>query len=193
MGHSMGGGEVCTLMGDPTQAELLSQVRGWILEAPFIGFTPEEEPSMLKITLGRLVGRLLPNYQLKHEVLVEFLSHDKEWVESVRNDPLCHNTGTLEGLAALLDRTAILSAGNIKVDKNVQSIWLGHGTNDMTCSYDKAMAWLERQADVKDKTAKSYDGAYHQLHADDCKDEFAADLVDWILSRAEEAPVEAKL
>lgn len=193
MGHSMGGGQVATLMADAAHADLLADVRGWLLEAPFIGFTPSEEPSALKIVLGRLVGRLLPKQQLRHEVLMESLSRDKAWVESVRSDPLCHNTGTLEGLASLLDRTAALSVGTSKVHKNVRSIWLGHGDGDMTCSYSKAIAWLEQQTGVEDKTAKTYEGGYHQLHADFCKDEFAADVTGWILKRAVEAPVEAKL
>lgn len=193
MGHSMGGGQVCTLMGDPAYAGLLSQVRGWILESPFIGFSPGEEPGFLKVAIGRLVGRLLPRHQLRHEVPAEHLTRDTAWNESVRNDPLCHQTGTLEGLASLLDRTAILSSGTIQVDKAVRSIWLAHGTDDKTCNYDNAMAWLDRQTGVKDKTGKGYEGAYHQLHADHCKEEFAADLADWILKRAVEPPLEAKL
>lgn len=193
MGHSMGGGQVCTLMADPAYADLVAEVRGWLLESPFIGFTPNEEPSFLKVYVGRLVGRLLPKQQLRHEVVMESLSRDTAWVESVRNDPLCHNTGTLEGLANLLDRTAALSSGTSKVLPNVRSIWLGHGSNDMTCSHSKAMTWLEQQTGVQDKTAKSYEGAYHQLHADHCKEEFAADVTSWILQRAVEAPVEAKL
>ncbi len=79
---------------------------------------------------------------------------------------------------------------------HVQSIFLAHGTDDKTCSYDAAMKWMEHQTNVKDRVTKSYEGAYHQLHADLCKEEFATDLVKYILERsspAGEAPIEAKL
>lgn len=183
MGHSMGGGEVMTLAGDAQHAELVGRVRGWILECPLIGLA--EEPSTFKVLAGRLVGRLLPRQQLKHVVPPEHLSRDPAVVESVRNDPLCHNTGTLEGMASLLDRTAMLSSGRVRLGGQVRSLLLAHGTQDQTCSYDAAVRFLERQDGVEDRTCKPYEGAYHQLHADHCKDEFARDLADWILARCE--------
>ncbi|KAG9250390.1 Alpha/Beta hydrolase protein [Emericellopsis atlantica] len=195
MGHSMGGGEICTLMADEKYADVVRSVRGWILECPFIGFTKTAEPSTIKIMLGRLAGMVLPRHQLTHVVPPEDLSRDQAVVESIRNDPLCHNTGTLEGLASLLDRTALLSSGTVKVSKNVKSILLQHGTGDLTCSFDAAMKWLEQQTEVEDKVAKPYEGGYHQLHSDLCKEEFGRDLVAWILERSEGGAraVEAKL
>ncbi|KAK4065337.1 Hydrolase_4 domain-containing protein [Trichoderma simmonsii] len=188
MGHSMGGGEVLTLAGDAKHSQLVAQIRGWILEAPFIGFSKGEEPSVVKVVLGRLVGRLLPRHQLKHVVPPEHLSRDPEVVESIRNDELCHNTGTLEGLASLLDRTALLSSGGVKLGGDVKSILLTHGTNDMTCSYDAAVKFVNEQAAVEDRETKSYEGAYHQLHADHCKDEYTKDVIDWILKRSKIEP-----
>ncbi len=38
MGHSMGGGEALILASDPQHADLVKNVRGWLLESPFIGF-----------------------------------------------------------------------------------------------------------------------------------------------------------
>ncbi|KAK1240649.1 hypothetical protein MKX07_004677 [Trichoderma sp. CBMAI-0711] len=190
MGHSMGGGEVLTLAGDTQHRQLVARVRGWILEAPFIGFSKGEEPSVVKVVLGRLVGKLLPRQQLKHVVPPEHLSRDPEVVESIRNDELCHNTGTLEGLASLLDRTAALSSGRVKLGSDVHSLFLTHGTNDMTCSYDAAVKFVKEQDAVEDKEIKSYEGAYHQLHADHCKDEFTKDVIDWILKRSK---IESKL
>lgn len=195
MGHSMGGGEVLTLAGDPSYEDVVAQVRGWALECPFIAFTPEEEPSSLKVVAGRLVGRLLPRHQLTHVVPPERLSRIATVVESVRSDELCHNTGTLEGLAGLLDRTAVLSSGAVKLGKHVRSVLLAHGADDKICSYPAAVKWLEDQS-IEDKTTKAYEGGYHQLHADLCRDEFARDLVAWILERCEDkdgAPVGAKL
>ncbi|OAQ68303.1 alpha/beta hydrolase [Pochonia chlamydosporia 170] len=198
MGHSMGGGEVLTLAGDSQYAELVGRVRGWILECPFVGFPAGEEPSSFKIFAGRLVGRLLPKQQLKHVVPPEYLSRDEAVVQAVRDDPLCHNTGTLEGLASLLDRTTLLSSGRVQLGSHVKSVLLTHGTEDRACSYDAALKFIEQQHGVNDKTTKSYNGAYHQLHADHCKDEFTNDIIEWILERSDQPvsttePLEAKL
>ncbi|KAM3525425.1 hypothetical protein MY4038_007302 [Beauveria bassiana] len=194
MGHSMGGGEVITLAADPSYAKLVRQVRGWMLDAPFIGFSPDEEPSSIKIFMGRLVGRLLPKQQLRHEVPPEHLSRDAAVVQDFRNDPLCHNTGTLEGLAALLDRTGALSSGSVKLDDDL-SLFLAHGTADKTCSYEASKKFFNEQS-TNDKTHKAYDGAYHQIHADLCKDDFARDVIEWISARCdkpESGPAESKL
>ncbi|KAL7907963.1 Alpha/Beta hydrolase protein [Trichoderma velutinum] len=188
MGHSMGGGEVLMMAGDAKHQQLVAQIRGWILEAPFIGFPKGEEPNVVKIVLGRLVGRLLPRQQLKHVVPPEHLSRDPAVVESIKNDELCHNTGTLEGLASLLDRTASLSSGGVKLSGDVKSIFLAHGTKDMTVSYDAAVKFVNEQAAVEDRETKSYEGAYHQLHADHCKDEYTKDVIDWILKRSKIEP-----
>ncbi|KAF5018922.1 hypothetical protein F66182_9087 [Fusarium sp. NRRL 66182] len=191
LGHSMGGGEVITLAADPQYAKLVSQVRGWILEAPFIGFAPEEQPSWLKIAAGRLVGKVLPKYQLKNELQAENLTRKPEVAKGFKEDPLCHDTGTLEGLASLLDRTAALQSGSVKLGKNVRSLWLGHGDHDKACSYQAAMDFANRQ-DIEDKVVKTYEGGYHALHVDLCQEEFANDITEWILERSDK-PIDAKL
>ncbi|KAH7246815.1 hypothetical protein FSOLCH5_012063 [Fusarium solani] len=193
LGHSMGGGEAITLAADPQYAELVSQVRGWILEGPFIGFAPEEVPSSIKIAAGRLMGRLLPHFQLKHVVTPENLTRRPEIGKGFRDDPLCHDTGTLECLAAVLDRTAALQSGSVKLGSEVKALWLGHGDADMACSYDAAIKYVENQ-DIADKVIKTYKGGYHALHLDLCQDEFAKDVVNWVLERSpDNGKIEAKL
>ncbi|KAJ3499149.1 hypothetical protein NLG97_g574 [Lecanicillium saksenae] len=194
MGHSMGGGEVITLAADPKYAKLVKQIRGWLLDAPFIGFPANEAPSSIKIFLGRLVGRLLPRQQLKHVIPLEYLSRDPAIAEEIRNDPLCHNTGTLEGLASLLDRTGALSSGAVKLGSDV-SFFIAHGTEDKACSYDASKKFYEEQS-ATDKTHKTYEGAFHQIHADTCKEDFTKDVIDWINARCENresVPAESKL
>jgi acylglycerol lipase len=197
MGHSMGGGQVLTLACHPDyQDTLVRHVRGWLLEAPFIGFSPEEQPNPVKVLAGRLAGKLLPHRQLKHEVLPEHLSRDPAVVRSIREDPLMHNTGTLEGLAGLLDRTAALATGRVRPLPGgaLRSLWIGHGTADKTTWFDATKKYFDEcTAEVRDRTFKAYEGWYHQLHADGPdSEEFYRDVGDWILLRCENAP-EAKL
>lgn len=166
MGHSMGGGEILTLASDPLYADLPPQIRGWLLESPFIDFTPESKPAALKVFLGRLAGRLLPNRPMYNPIPPEHVTRDPEVVKSINEDALIHGTGTLEGLAGMLDRTAALCGGKAKLNKGVDSIWLGHGTEDKGTSYAASKKWFEEQLHIEDKEFKTYDGWAHQLHAD---------------------------
>ncbi|ETS77232.1 hypothetical protein PFICI_11106 [Pestalotiopsis fici W106-1] len=184
LGHSMGGGQVATLASSPQYAELTGQVRGWILESPFIGFTAEEEPNWLTVFSGRLAGKLMPHFRLVRPIAPEKMSRDPAVVESVRADKLMHNTGTLEGLASLLDRTASLSKGELKLNDNIRSLVVMHGDADRVCSFDTARKWFESQS-VPDGEFRVYEGFYHQLHADPGRERFYDEVRDWILERAE--------
>lgn len=200
MGHSMGGGEVLALASTPEyEGPVVSKVRGWLLEAPFIGFAEAERPSALKVLAGRLAGRLLPRMHLVNVIEPGHLTRDKDVQESLRGDDLCHDTGTLEGLAGMLDRTGDLSSGRARLSPSVQSLWLGHGDMDKATSFEASKEWFDRQNQVGDRTFKKYEGGYHQLHADLDKEEFIADVKEWILKRCdvkaagEAGKVESKL
>jgi acylglycerol lipase len=198
MGHSMGGGQVLTFACHPDyQDSVVRRVRGWLLESPFIGFSPEEKPSALKVFAGRLAGRLFPHQQLKHEILPQHLSRDPEVVKSIAEDELMHNTGTLEGLAGLLDRTAALASGLVRPLPGgaLRSLWIGHGTADKTTWFEASKRYFDEcTGEVKDKEFRAYEGWYHQLHADGPDSEqFYRDVGDWILARCGEDKPEAKL
>jgi acylglycerol lipase len=187
----MGGGEVLTLASDAKYEDVISQVRGWILESPFIAFSKGFEPSSLKVFLGRMAGKLLPHMKLANAPPPEKVSRDPEVVQSIKDDKLLHGNGTLEGLSSLLDRTALLGSGAAKLSKGVKSLWLGCGTEDKAVSYEACKMWFDAQAQLQDKEFKTYDGWYHQLHADlpDNRDVFAKDVTDFILARCEESKV----
>ncbi|EEY23236.1 hydrolase [Verticillium alfalfae VaMs.102] len=169
MGNSMGGGQVATLASHPAYEDLVGSIRGFVLEAPFIAFPAGEAPSAIKTFLGKLASR------------------GPEVVKSVREDPLCHDTGTLEGLAGLLERTDALASGRVRLGRQVRSLFLAHGTGDKTTSWEASRKWFDAQG-LQDGRYKEYEGCYHQLHADLCKDEFYSDVGDWILERTEDRP-----
>ncbi|KAK4458847.1 putative monoglyceride lipase [Cladorrhinum samala] len=191
MGHSMGGGQVLTLLSDENyQDSVVTKIRGWLLESPFIGFAPQEQPSSIKIFAGRLAGKLLPHQQLVHRIDPKNLSRDPKVVESIRQDKLMHNTGTLEGFAGMLDRTTALDKGVAMPKKKgaVKAIWFGHGTKDKTTSFESSKRYFDRcLGEVEDKEFRAFEGYYHQLHADGPDSEvFFREVGDWILKRAEE-------
>lgn len=190
MGHSMGGGEVLTLLSTPHYTDsVVAKVRGWLLEGPFLGFDPRDRPSWLKLHGGKLAGRLLPRVQLVNPIPVEWLTRDTEAQVSIKEDPLCHDTGTLEGLAGFMNRTADLADGRLRLQTDggrIKSLWVGHGDHDRTAWFEACKNWFDKYATgVEDRTFKVYEGWLHQLHAEVGREEFYHDVRDWILARCD--------
>ncbi|KAI1447217.1 alpha/beta-hydrolase [Annulohypoxylon stygium] len=183
LGHSMGGGQVLTFASTAEYDDIIAKIRGFILEAPFLGFAPSVQPSWLTVASGRLAAHIVPNFHLFKPVPPEHLSRDPEVQKSIANDPLLHNTGTLEGLAGMIDRAEFLSSGKLKLRPSVKSVFLAHGTGDMVTSFDKVKEWWGKQK-LEDGTLKAYDGWFHQLHAEPGKEQYYQDVGDWILERS---------
>ncbi|KAI0598135.1 Alpha/Beta hydrolase protein [Biscogniauxia sp. FL1348] len=191
LGHSMGGGQALALASTPAYGpDVVSRVRGWILESPFLGFAPELQPSALTVASGRLAAHVVPRFKLHRPIPPADLTRDPEVQRSIAADPLLHNYGTLEGLAGMLDRTAALASGELRPDgKVVRSLLLAHGSADKATSFDKARDWFEnigRPAVGRDASFRPYEGMYHQMHADYGKEEFYRDVGDWILARCDD-------
>ncbi|KAI0472168.1 alpha/beta hydrolase [Xylariaceae sp. FL0804] len=185
-GHSMGGGQVLSLACTPEYAELAACVRGWVLDAPFLGFAPEVRPWRLTVIAGRLLGRVAPNVKLHKPIPPEDLTRDLDVRASLAADPLLHNYGTLEGLAGMIDRAEHLSRGDWRPSPTVvHSLLLAHGTEDRAAEFAAARSWFDRFAagTVPDATFRVYDGVYHQIHADLGREDFYRDVGDWILER----------
>ena len=198
MGHSMGGAEVLQYAARGP-SEIRSQLRGYLGESPYIALHPAAQPNRLTVIAGRIASKLLPKRQMVNQLDPQWISRDpsvgREWVE----DPLCHNTGTLEGLAGMLDRGHELNTDQVVVKEG--SFWIGHGNADHVTSYDTSKQWFDR-LNVEDKEFKTYDGWYHKckspsvalcarsadhsiVHAEPGEDKFtfANDVADWILAR----------
>ena len=187
LGNSMGGAQVLTLASDPLYEDLMPSIRGWLAEAPFIAFPKGFEPGVVKVFLGRLAGRLLPHRQLYNQLPPDTLTRDPAVVKAMTEDALVHNTGTLEGLAGMLDRASSLEHARVKLNKGVDALWVGQGTGDKGTNYEASKKWFDEQTGtVKDKEFKTYDGAYHMLHADtpEVIREYTQDIGDWILARS---------
>jgi len=165
MGHSMGGGEtLCYAAQGPE--EVRKHIRGYLLESPFVDFDPKSKPSSLTVFFGRVAGKLMAKRQLANKLDPSLISRNAHVCKQFDEDPLCHDTGTLEGLAGLLDRTNALSSGKIVIPDNageggVTRIWIGHGDKDGITSY-LASKRLFDALQVKDKEFQTYAGCYHR-------------------------------
>lgn len=197
----MGGAEVLLLSLLQSQPQPVPRISGILLESPYIALHPSAQPSTFTVTAGKLASKLLPKHQLLQKLESKHLCRDPQVCRDWVDDELCHDTGTLEGLSEMLQRAANLTT--LSNGQNVQGfglkttigieqpgsesvpIWIGHGTEDMVTSCVSSQA-IFNILDVKDKTLKLYDGAYHKLHAepDGVAEEFANDVATWILERA---------
>jgi acylglycerol lipase len=191
LGHSMGGGQTIALASTPEYEDLVSQIRGIILEAPFLGFGPSLKPHWFTVFSGKLASHILPNFKMVRPVPPEDLSRIPEIQKQYAEDPLTHDTGTLEGLAGLLDRTERIGNGSLKLNPKVKSLLLAHGTSDRAADYGSAKSWYDRQK-IEDGEFKTYDGMYHVLHSDIGGEEFIKYVGDWILSRCDTGGSAAK-
>ncbi|KAI9707481.1 MAG: hypothetical protein M1836_000442 [Candelina mexicana] len=189
MGHSMGGGECLTYActGPP---HILSHIRGYLAESPLIALHPAAEPLKLTVTAGRLAARVMPHYHMVQKLNAKNLCRDPQVAADWVNDELCHDTGTLEGLAGMLDRGIDLNSGKLTLKESAgegghAKVWVGHGTADLVTHCGASRKWVEA-LEVQDKEFKAYDGFYHVLHAEPGEDQmrFAKDVGDWILARS---------
>ncbi|KAF7508021.1 hypothetical protein GJ744_009918 [Endocarpon pusillum] len=202
MGHSMGGGEVLLLSLLQSQQDQVPPISGILLESPYIALHPSAQPSTFTIRAGTLAAKILPKYPRLEKLDAKKVCRDPQVCRDWEEDELCHDTGTLEGLAEMVQRAADLtSLANgqtvrglgLKTTLGIQQpgseslpIWIGHGTGDLVTSCLHSQTMFEK-LDVKDKSIKLYEGAYHKLHAEPygVAEEFANDVAKWILERTD--------
>lgn len=194
MGHSMGGAEV--LLYAALASPSTRHIRGFLAESPFIALHPKSRPWKSTVVLGRLAGKLLPRFQMVNKLDLNLLSRDPAHAARVEADELCHDTGTLEGLAGMLDRAAMLEDGQVVISEGVGEggktrLWIGHGTADGICDYEATKRMFGR-VQAEDRELRAYEGWYHQLHVEAGEDKvrYAKDVIAWILERS--GPLEAE-
>jgi acylglycerol lipase len=145
------------------------------------------------VQAGKLAAVVLPRSQLKQKLDPKYMSRSPKVCQEWSDDPLCHDTGTLEGLKGLLQRAGDLSSlshgGRVPglTAKLPCPLWLGHGSGDKVVSYEaaKRLFHVLIPPQPTDKTFRDYPGAYHKLHAEPegVGEQFAKDVAQWILTQ----------
>lgn len=204
MGNSMGGGEVLYYILHPDSPfnsvtdtdSKRPHLTGVLACSPLVALHPSTGVSALTVIAGRIAGKLLPAFHIHPALDAKFMSRTESVCEDWINDPLCHGTGTLEGVAGMLDRGLWLEGLSLsgpngkdsveRVKDLLPAIWFGHGSGDRVNSWDatKQLATTLEGVHV-DVTFQSYDGAYHKLDADlpEVGEKFRKDVAEWILAR----------
>ena len=141
--------------------DVKNQISGFLAAAPFIRLHPASEPNRLTVVVGKLAGKLLPKWQMVSKLDSKWMCHDEAMCKSWEEDELCHDTGTLQGLAGMLERAEELDRGLVTIkDWPGCRIWLGHGTEDRVTHHKATVTFMEN-LQVRDKTIQLYADSYH--------------------------------
>jgi len=147
-------------------------IRGYLAESPLISLSSATRPNAAVVWAGKLAAKILPHRQMKNVLDAQLLSRDEAVQRAFVEDELCHDTGTLEGLAGMLDRAAKLEGGEVKIGKEAGEggrtrEWVGHGTEDGVCDFGGTRAWFEREVggtetEGVDGEFRGYEGWRHK-------------------------------
>lgn len=169
-GHSMGGNAVInyTLRKE-------HHLKGVIATSPFLKLA--FKPPAIKLFAGKLLQNLLPSLTMGNELDVNAISRDKDEVKKYMNDDLIHAKISPNYSIKFIEtgQWAIDNAHELKTPTK-----LFHGTDDKITDYKGSQEFTDNsdKADLK-----LYDGGYHELHNDLCKDEMLQDVVNWLNSQ----------
>jgi acylglycerol lipase len=159
LGHSMGGATALTYAHSGQHRRELAGVAVW---GPMIDFAPESRPFALTLAAGRLAARVLPGKKVHSKLDPKYLSRDEDVQEGYSADPLCHDTCTLEGIKAMLDRGKALQREDVLAGFAVGlPVLVMHGTGDKITNWKESKKLVEGLK-VKDKTWLEYEGWYHK-------------------------------
>lgn len=198
----MGGAEVLTYILHPsspynqTPVNQKPVIAGVLAYSPLVALHPSSRPYQLTVMLGRLAGKILPWWQRYSPVDASLMSRDKRVAEDWAADELCHDTGTLEGLAGMLDRglwlEGVADGTQAEIGGRLPPLWFGHGEADRVASFEATRNLALALRARNDVTFCEFEGAFHKLHAElpAVTGEFVRSVVEWVLSRCSPTPTE---
>lgn len=166
-GHSMGGNAVINYGFKKTH-----QLTGVIATSPFLQLA--FQPPAWKLTLGKLLQKIAPSITLGNELDPNDISRDPVEVKKYIDDPLVHDKISPNFSLTFIDtgKWAIQNAKHFTTP-----ILLAHGTSDKIIDYKGSETFAKhcQQAELK-----LYEGGYHELHNDYCREEVLQNILDWV-------------
>lgn len=168
-GHSMGGNCVINYA-----LRKQSDIKGIIASSPFLKLA--FQPPSWKLSLGKLMQKIAPSITLGNELNANDISRVQEEVDKYVNDPLVHDKISPNYSLSFIDsgKWAIENASKLKTP-----MLLIHGTGDKIIDCKGSVEFADK-SDVAE--VKIYEGGYHELHNDICKNEVLQDVTDWLNS-----------
>lgn len=180
LGHSMGG-----LLTTAFVCERQPPIERFVVSGPALALSPDL--SRTRMTIARLLRRVLPRLSMEAGLDSAGLSRDPEVVRRYLEDPLVHGRISAAMAAGMLDaqiRTAA-SANLVSVP-----MLLLHGESDPLCLVEGSRAFFEglpRQR-VAGSRLRTYPGLRHEIFNEPEKLQIYQDLLDWL-----DEPVAARM
>lgn len=167
-GHSLGGNFVLNYA-----IRNKTPVEGIIVTSPIL--CPAFEPPAWKITLGRMLYRILPTLAMFNEFDREALSRDPQVVRSYNEDPLVHDRVTARLAIDMLDSGLWLLENAHRL---LHPTLLVHGSADRVCSLDASKDFASKAGTMCH--LKVWEGLYHETHNEPEKDEVINFTLNWL-------------
>lgn len=186
MGHSMGGGlTFAYATSNPPRPTLSLITGGIILSSPLILQPPQLAPSISIIKLGACLGAWFPKLPLKVGVSPKDICRDPIVQEEYAHDPLCPPMATFKGVSDMILGGQKLLKEDYKRFPIEKSILAVHGSGDKVTSHD-ATSELITKTKSNDKTFKTFEGYYHEMHNEPGDDKWKeiGYIIDWIHQRS---------
>lgn len=156
-GHSMGGATALTFVAPKSNQERLTAL---LVTGPALGVDKTCYQTVM-IGLVSCLRHVIPSVTLPSGLDVNNLSHDKNYVEAYKSDPLTHD------LLALSLAYSLVNDGDELIRKTASEmmlpIFLGHGESDKICTPHGTQAYYKNCGSSK-KTLKIFPGLVHEVH-----------------------------
>lgn len=167
-GHSLGGNLVLNYAIRTTPS-----IKAMISSGPLL--RPAFKPPAWKITLGRILYRLLPTLAMSNELDRDALSKDREVVDAYKADPLVHDRLSSRLAIDMLD-TGLWLLENAKLLR-IPTLLI-HGGRDEICSVQASKEFATKAGEIC--TLKLWDGLFHEIHNEPEQETVFGHTLSWI-------------
>ncbi len=166
-GHSMGGNLVLNYA-----LKNNIELRGIVATSPYLRLA--FQPPKWKMALGKTLLHLIPSMTMPSGLDPNGISRIHEEVSKYIQDPLVHDKVSPMFSFPIMDagEWAISHAHQLQVDT-----LLLHGADDPIIDFRGTQAFHENSQKT---TLEIFDGGYHELHKDLCKDQMLECIENWL-------------
>ncbi len=170
-GHSMGGNVVLNYV-----LRRKHPFKGVIATSPFLRLA--FQPQALKLAVGKLLYKIAPGLTMSNELNPDDISRIPEEVLAYVNDPLVHDKISPNYSIKFIEtgQWALEHAQDLQVNT-----LLLHGTGDKIIDHKATKEFANNSNGPS--SIKLFEGSYHELHNDLCRDEMLSTITNWLNSQ----------
>lgn len=167
-GHSMGGNLVLGY-----EIHRKPGIVSLIVTSPWLKLP--KPPIVPLVLLAKIAMKFIPALSLPTGINPKTLSRDNQVVSDLIHDPLCHYRISVSTFLQMQQWAANILKNKHKI--NVPLLLL-HGNKDKVTSWKGS--YLLSQGTSENTSFKIWDGAFHELHNDICRNDVFSFMTDWL-------------